>query len=90
MSVNNDNLLLDVLRAAGHADAAELASKVLAHGAPPAEKPSDADPPPPAGPSLMPPAAFAEQDARRAEGQAMVDQMRRQGILPAAPTGEAA
>ena len=56
--MTNDQLLVDVLRAAGHEDAANLASKVLEprEPAPAAEQPADeqpAAPPPMAPPSLV-------------------------------------
>jgi len=79
--MTNDELLIDVLRAAGHADAAELASKVLAHGQ--ATKPAAAPAPP------VPP---ANEDPVRREGLMILRAMRSQGILPAAEPidGEAA
>ena len=56
----NDALLLDVLRAAGHEDAANLASKVLEAREPaPAEEPAEeepaAAPPPMTAPALVGP-----------------------------------
>jgi len=82
---NHDELLIDVLRAAGHGDAAELASKVLAHGQ------STKPPAAPAAPA--PPPARNNDDPARREGLMILAAMREKGILPALPTapeGEAA
>ena len=80
--MTNDELLIDVLRAAGHGDAAELASKVLSHGQ--AAKPPVAPAPPAAGGN--------NDDPARREGLMILNAMREQGILPAAEPidGEAA
>ena len=61
---NNDELLIDVLRAAGHEDAAELASKLMAPKAAPAE---DAAAVTPRAPSFLnPPATQADLEAESA------------------------
>jgi len=73
--MNNDDLLLDVLRAAGHGDAAELASKVLAHGQA-AKPPAAPAPPPPRG---------NNDDPALAEGRLILRAMVDQGIIAAAP-----
>ena len=85
--MNNDDLLLDVLRAAGHGDAAELASKVLAHGQPPAAPVAPAPPPSRAATGFG-----NDTDAAREEGLMILNAMRQAGILPAAEPidGEAA
>jgi len=82
MTMNNDDLLIDVLKAAGHGDAAELARRVLAHGQ--AAKPPVAPAPPPA--------LGNNDDAARRESLMILAAMREQGILPAAEPidGEAA
>ena len=72
----HDDLLIDVLRAAGHSDAAELASKVLAHGQ---------SAKPPAAPAAPPPRGNDDDPARR-EGLMILNAMREKGILPALPT----
>jgi len=90
--MNNDDLLLDVLRAAGHGDAAELASKVLAHGQ--AAKPAETVAP--VAPARQCATFFGNNDdAARREGEAILDRMREMGIAAAgpkrtAPEGEAA
>ena len=67
--MNNDELLIDVLRAAGHGDAAELAGKVLAHREAPGEQaaPEEAKPPPDDG--------ARGEDTGRAEGEALLATM---------------
>lgn len=72
-----------LLRESGHHEAAaELATNAL-------EQAATTTPPGPTGePKEQAHAAngaFAADNARRAEGQAMLDQMRRQGIGPAQP-----
>jgi len=73
--MSNDDLLIDILKAAGHGDAAELASKVLAHGQPSAA---------PAAPAPAP-ARGNNDDPARSEGLMILDAMRSQGIIAAAP-----
>jgi len=77
---NHDELLIDVLRAAGHGDAAELASKVLQHGQ--AAKPPVAPAPPPARAT---PGFTNHDDAVRNEGEMILAAMREKGVLPALP-----
>lgn len=67
--MTDDTLLIDVLRAAGHEDAANLASKLLAREATPAATEATATP---ATTALSP--AEAE---RRAEGEFMLAAMKR-------------
>ena len=57
---NNDELLIDVLRAAGHEDAAELASKLMAPKQTPT--PPENEPAPPCV-SLLGPTTPADVDA---------------------------
>ena len=86
--MSNDDLLIDILKAAGHGDAAELASKVLAHGQPPAAPAAPA--PAPAGGTT---GLGNNDDPARREGMLILSAMRQAGILPAlpiAPDSEAA
>jgi len=70
--MSNDDLLIDILKAAGHGDAAELAARVLAHGQPPAAP-------------AAPPARGNNDDPAQREGLMILDAMRSQGIIAAAP-----
>ena len=66
----DDQLLVDVLRAAGHEDAADLASKLIAR---------DAQPETAKEPDAAPAKTFASQEEadRYAEGQALLAAMQR-------------
>jgi len=85
--MSNDDLLIDILKAAGHGDAAELAARVLAHGQPPAAPAASAAP-------AAPPARGNNDDPAQREGMMIIAAMRAQGILaaaePASPDSEAA
>jgi len=76
--MSNDDLLIDILKAAGHGDAAELAARVLAHGQPPAAPAASAAP-------AAPPARGNNDDPAQREGLMILDAMRSQGIIAAAP-----
>ena len=67
--MTDDTLLIDVLRAAGHEDAADLATKLMARNTP-------AEPAEPAAP-VVPRPPQTEEELRRAEGQSLLDAMRR-------------
>ena len=70
--MTNDDLLIDVLRAAGHTEAADLAEKLQARTA---EKPEQ-EPESPADPAT--PAALSPAEAaRQAEGAMMRDAFKR-------------
>lgn len=73
--MTDDKLLIDVLRAAGHEDAAELASKLLTAN-PAGGRSGEADAPelPPARVSLLGPQTAADVDA---EGRYIADAMKR-------------
>lgn len=81
---NHDRLLIDVLNAAGHAGAAELAQRVLESREPASGKATSAPAPaqPAAAPSLM--SAPTTEAERTAEGLHVITEMRRQlGWSPA-------
>jgi hypothetical protein len=67
--MTNDDLLIDVLRAAGHEDAASLAEKLLARPATPPDPPT-----PPAQPLR---ALSPEEAQREAEGQFLLAALKR-------------
>ena len=74
MPSNHDQLLLDVLRAAGHSNAAELASKVLEAREPASTKATSEPAQPAAAPSLTRvPSNDAEQ---RAEGSYVLNALK--------------
>ena len=74
MTDNHDRLLIDVLHAAGHAGAAELASKVLEAREPASGKATSEPAQPAAAPSLTRvPSNDAEQ---RAEGSYLLNAMK--------------
>jgi hypothetical protein len=74
---NHDRLLIDVLNAAGHAGAAELAEKVLAARSPASGKATSepAAAQPAAAPSLL--AAPSTEAEQRAEGSFVLAAMKR-------------
>jgi hypothetical protein len=81
--VSDDKNIAEVLRAAGHPEAAEVvekaqwqANRTAAEGAPGA-KPGEVKP---AGISALSDDAFAGGDARRAEGESLLQAMRASGI----------
>lgn len=72
---NHDRLLVDVLNAAGHAGAAELASMVLAAREPASGKATSEPTRPAAAPSLL--AVPSNEAEQKSEGAFLLDAMRR-------------
>ncbi len=84
MSPSDDSHIIEVLKAAGHPEAAEVVEKVhagraAADGTPvaPVAIPGEVKP---AGISALSDGAFAGDDARRAEGESLLQAMRAAGI----------
>jgi hypothetical protein len=92
-----DDLLIEVLRAAGHTDAADLASTVMertrAGKTPPDDTPADKSTQPvdvPAGMRLISDEAYADEAGRRAEGEMLLAAARRAGVIAEPEPEEAA